>query len=177
MIAPGTTWRNPRTGATLVVAEWTPQRAVFVRLMRPGTGHTDAHYHRDFDQSWECLEGVLTCTVDGRTRRLQPGERQVIPRGVPHRDPYNDSDADLRFNFVIEPCPYFVEVFARSLGDLMERDKTNDQGEFSNLQILGVLHAGRADSWLARIPLLLQKPLVAIGGRLSRRLGYRPIVP
>jgi hypothetical protein len=33
-------------------------------------------------------------------------------------------------------------VFIRTLGDLMERDALNDQGEFTNLQLFGVLHAG-----------------------------------
>src|SRR3712207_1773130 len=99
MIAPGTTWRNPRTGATLMVVEHTPQSMVVERLMRPGTGRTDAHVHRDFAQWWEAVEGELTCAVDGRVRRAAPGEHVEVPSGTPHEDPRNEGEADLRFRF------------------------------------------------------------------------------
>ena len=68
-----------------------------------------------------------------------------------------------------------MEVFVRTLGDLMARDALNDQGEFTNLQLFGVLRAGRADSWQAGPPVWLQRPVVAAGAALARLRGQRPV--
>ena len=176
MIAPETAWRNPRTGASLTVVEYSPEQAVIERRMRPGTGRTDAHVHRDFEQWWEAIEGELTYAVDGAERRAGPGERVVIPAGTPHRDPHNETGQDLVFRLAVRPATPFVEVFVRTLGDLMARDALNDQGEFTNLQLFGVLRAGRADSWQAGLPVWLQRPVVAAGALLGRLRGQRPVV-
>ena len=175
MMAPGTAWRNPRTGASLTVVEHTPEQAVIERRMRPGTGRTDAHVHRDFEQWWEAVEGELTCAVDGAERRTRPGARVVVPAGTPHRDPYNESGQDLAFRLAVRPATPFAEVFVRTLGDLMERDALNDQGEFTNLQLFGVLRAGRADSWKDGLPVWLQRPVVAAGAAVGRLRGQRPV--
>jgi uncharacterized cupin superfamily protein len=176
MIAPGTAWRSPRTGASLTVIEYTPEQAVIERRMRPGTGRTDAHVHRDFDQWWEAVEGELSCAVDGVERRARPGERVAVPAGRAHRDPFNETHDDLVFRLAVRPPTPFGEVFIRTLGDLMERDALNDQGEFTNLQLFGVLHAGRADSWQAGLPVWLQRPVVMVGAALGRLRGQRPVV-
>ena len=175
MIAPGTAWRNPRTGASLTVVEYSPEQAVIERRMRPGTGRTDAHVHRDFEQWWEAIEGELTYAVDGAERRAGVGERVVIPAGTPHRDPHNETGQDLVFRLAVRPATPFVEVFVRTLGDLMARDALNDQGEFTNLQLFGVLRAGRADSWQAGLPVWLQRPVVAAGAARARLRGQRPV--
>ena len=177
MLTPGTTWQNPRTGARLTVIEDAAEQTIVERLMRPHTGHTDAHFHRDFDQAWRVLSGVLTCTIDGEERRMQPGERADVPRGMPHRDPWNDSGEDLVFRLLLEPNSRFIEVFTRTLGDLMERDKLNDQGEFTQLQLFGVLRATQADSWKTGLPVALQRPVVAVGAALGRARGHRPVAP
>ena len=175
MIAPGTAWRNPRTGASVTVLEHTPEQAVIERRMRPRTGRTDAHVHRDFEQWWEAVEGELTCAVDGAERRVGPGERVVVSRDTAHRDPYNETDQDVVFRLAVRPATPFAEVFVRTLGDLMERDALNDQGEFTPLQLFGVLRAGRADSWLAGLPVWVQRPVVAAGAALGRVRGQRPV--
>jgi mannose-6-phosphate isomerase-like protein (cupin superfamily) len=176
MIAPGTAWRNPRTGATLAVVEHTPATMVVERRMRPQTGRTDAHVHRDFAQWWEAVEGELTCAVDGQERRAGPGEHVEVPAGVAHEDPRNETGADLVFRFGVRPATPFAEVFVRTLGDLMERDALNVQGEFGDLQLFGVLHAGRADSWKAGPPVWVQRPVVRAGAALGRLRGHRPVV-
>jgi mannose-6-phosphate isomerase-like protein (cupin superfamily) len=176
MIEPGTTWKNPRTGATVTVIEHTPERASIERLMKPHTGRTDAHFHNDIDlQWWEITSGTATCTIDGQDRRMEAGERAEVPRGTTHVDPWNDSGEDLAFRFGVEPSPPFIEVFLRTLGHGMETDSLNKQDEFSLLQLFGVLRAGRADSWKVGVPVALQKPVVALGALLGRLAGKRPV--
>ena len=175
MVPPGTTWRNPRTGATLTVVEDTPARAVIERRMAPHTGRTDPHVHRDFDQEWEVLDGEMRCTIAGEDLRLRAGDRAAVRRGTPHRDAWNDADDDLVVRLTIEPSSRFIEVFARTLGGLMERDAVNAQGEFTQLQLFAVLRAGRADSWAPGIPVAVQKPVVVLGAALARVRGHRAV--
>jgi hypothetical protein len=176
MIEPGTTWTNPRTGASFTIVEHTPERTVVERLMKPHTGRADAHFHNDIDlQWWEITGGVASCTIGDQERQMEAGERAEVPRGTPHVDPWNDTDDDLTFRFGVQPTPPFIEVFARTLGRGMETDSLNKQDEFKTLQLFGVLRAGRADSWKAGIPVPIQRPVVTIGALLGRALGQKPV--
>src|SRR4051794_28479436 len=111
MLAPGTTYRSPRSAAYGRVIEHTAERAVLERLMPPGTGKTDAHVHRDFSQVFEVVEGTATCSVDGTERKLSAGESIDIPQGVPHVDPYNASPEALVVRNVVTPAGRFVDVY------------------------------------------------------------------
>lgn len=42
------------------------------------------HSHRDFDETIYGLEGVLTFTVEGKPKDLEPGDACYIPRGAVH---------------------------------------------------------------------------------------------
>lgn len=173
MPADGRTWTNPRTGASLT---WRTEGAdaVVERLMRPHTGKADAHVHLDYVESFEILEGTATTELDGRTVTAGPGERVEVPPGTPHRNPYNATDSDLRLRHTASPGGAFAEAFVSSLGHHMENDTVNAQGEFSNLQLFVVLHGTGARSYRARIPVALQKPVIALGAALGRARGLRP---
>ena len=167
------TWTNPRTGASLT---WRREGddGMTERLMRPRTGKADAHVHFDYVESFEVLEGTATIEVEGRTSEAGPGETVELPRGTPHRNPYNATDADLRLRHRVSPGGSFAEAFVSSLGHHMENDTVNAQGEFSNLQLFVVLHGTRAQSYRAGIPVAVQKPVIALGAALGRRRGLRP---
>ena len=44
-----------------------------------------AHYHRDFEEVWYGLGGVLTVTLDGVAHLLKSGDALFVPRGAVHR--------------------------------------------------------------------------------------------
>jgi quercetin dioxygenase-like cupin family protein len=44
-----------------------------------------AHYHRDFEEVWYGLGGMLTVTLDGVAHQLKSGDALFVPRGVVHR--------------------------------------------------------------------------------------------
>jgi mannose-6-phosphate isomerase-like protein (cupin superfamily) len=155
VIPPNTTWTNPRTGASLTVIEHSAQRSLVERTMVPHTGRADRHVHLDLDQSWWAVQGTLTCEVNGVERRIRPGERVDIPRGTPHRDPFNESDEPIVWRSEFRPNTLFVEVFIRTFGELMERDDLNE-------------------SWKAGPPVWLQRPVVALGAAIARLRGFRP---
>jgi mannose-6-phosphate isomerase-like protein (cupin superfamily) len=172
MPAPGRSWTNPRTGAWLT---WLPEGedGVIERVMKPRTGKTDAHVHLDFDESYEVVSGTATLERAGRRQTAGPGERVEVPRGTAHRNPFNETGEDLRLRHRVSPGGPFVEAFVSALGHYTENDSANEQGEFTNLQLLVVLHSTRAQSYLAGPPVWLQKPVIALGAMLGSRRGYR----
>jgi mannose-6-phosphate isomerase-like protein (cupin superfamily) len=166
-------WTNPRTGAWIKALS-VGDDAVIERVMKPHTGKADAHVHLDYLERFEIIDGTATIEVDGRAISAGPGERVEVPRDTPHRNPYNQTDADLHLRHVASPGGRFAEAFVSSLGHHMEQDSVNAQGEFSDLQLFVVLRGTRAQSYRAGIPIPLQKPVIALGAALGRMRGYRP---
>jgi mannose-6-phosphate isomerase-like protein (cupin superfamily) len=167
------TWTNPRTGAWVKVSS-VGEDMVLERVMKPHTGKADAHRHLDYVERFEIVDGTATIEVDGRVISAGPGEKVEVPAGIPHRNPFNQTDADLHLRHVASPGNGFTEAFVTALGHHMERDTVNDQGEFSDLQLFVVLRGTRAQSYRAGLPLALQKPVIALGAWVGRRRGLRP---
>jgi mannose-6-phosphate isomerase-like protein (cupin superfamily) len=173
MPAPGRSWTNPRTGAWLT---WMPEGddGVIERVIKPRTGKADAHVHLDFDETYEILSGTATLEREGRSETAGKGERAEVPRGTPHRNPYNETGEDLRLRHRVSPGGPFADAFVSALGHHTENDTVNDQGEFPDLQLFVVLHATRAQSYLAGPPVWLQRPVIPLAAMIGRWRGYRP---
>ena len=71
------------------------------------------HSHDAFDETVYGLEGVLTFTIDGRTRDLRPGDSVCIRRGQVHQF-LNPGSDDAKFLSVATPGvfgpDYFTEI-------------------------------------------------------------------
>lgn len=101
-------------------------------------GGNSLHYHRDFEERFECMEGQLNLQVGKQTLTLRPGEKAVAPPGVLHRF----------FNTTEEVCTFKVELVPGHVGfeqslmiayGLANDGLTNAQGIPTNLQHLAVL--------------------------------------
>jgi hypothetical protein len=175
MLAKGEVFENPRTGARLQILA-TPRDAGALeveRLYKPHTGKADPHVHLDFEQSFEVVDGGMSMTLDGDEREYGPGDTVQVRRDVPHVDPWNASNADLRVRARFEPVPEFVEGYTETLGHAMREGRLNKQGEFHQLQLFLVLREFRAQSYASNLPLRLQKALMPLLGSLGRLRGYR----
>jgi mannose-6-phosphate isomerase-like protein (cupin superfamily) len=166
-------WTNPRTGAWIELSS-DGDDTVLERVMTPHTGKADPHRHLDYVESFEVLEGTATLVVDGRTISAGPGERVEIPVGVSHRNPYNETDADLHLRHRAAPGSPFVDAFVSALGHHMEQGTVNKQGEFPQLQLFVTLHGTRGQSFFPGIPIAVQKPVLALAAALGRLRGYEP---
>lgn len=173
MIEAGQKFENPRTGTRLEFGEWTPERAVFERTYPPDTGRTDPHVHFDISQTWEVLAGEARYRIEREDREAGVGDLIEIETGTRHRDIYNASDAELRVRWTVSPNNDFVEAFANCYTHYLTRDKLNSQDEFKPLQLFPILHGTKAKSYIATIPILLQKPLIPVGALSGRLRGYR----
>jgi hypothetical protein len=174
MLAPGSSYENPRNAARLEVLEMTPEVLRFERLYRPRTGRSDPHLHLDFIQSWEVLSGRARYELNRVQRDLGPGESASIQTGQPHRDLYNPFDEDATARFELKPCNEFIETFFETLVWLFERGRLDDQERFSQLQLFVILHETKAQSYAAGLPIVLQKAALPLFAAIGRRRGYRP---
>jgi mannose-6-phosphate isomerase-like protein (cupin superfamily) len=175
VVQAGEVFENPNSGTRLEVRESTPDRVVFDRTYPPDTGKAVPHVHFDICQSWEMLSGQGKAVVDGRAREVHTGEKVEIPTGVPHQDIHNPGSEATTVRWTVEPVSEFVAGFASCYSHYLTRDELDDQDEFKPLQLFPILHATRAQSWLARIPIPLQKLIVPVGAALGRMRGYKPL--
>jgi len=173
VIQAGESFENPRSGTRLDVRESTPERVVFDRLYPPNTGRADPHVHFDLVQSWEVLSGEARSVVDGETRELKAGDTVEIQSGVRHQDIHNPHSSESTVRWTVAPVNEFVEAFADCYTHYLTRDEPDDQDEFTALQIFPILHGTRAQSWITRIPIPVQKVLIPVGAGVGRLRGYR----
>jgi mannose-6-phosphate isomerase-like protein (cupin superfamily) len=164
------------SGTTAEVVESSRERFVFERTLPPGTGKGMPHLHLDYVQTFEVLEGAGTMRIGRERRDMRAGETIKLERRTAHVDPWNEADSPLRFRMTIAPQPYFIEVYAATWTAWLEAGKLNRQDEFGPLQIVAILHAGRAESFGTGPPIWLQRGLISLVGPLARR-RHPPVVP
>jgi quercetin dioxygenase-like cupin family protein len=89
--------------------------AIFEFAVGPGAKVPAAHSHDAYEETIYGIEGVLTMTVEGSRREIQPGEALCIMRGEVHRfDNFHSTEA--RALAIVSPGilgpEYFREVGA-----------------------------------------------------------------
>jgi hypothetical protein len=156
------------------IRELSEERLVFERHYPPSTGKTDAHLHLDFAQSWEILSGTATVGVDGETRRVGPGETVEVEAPTKHQDPYNEAADALAIRWEIQPATEFIHGYINGYCHLLARDELDAQDEFPMLQLLVILRATDARSYLANVPIAVQRLGLPLLAGIGRMRGYRP---
>ncbi len=85
---------------------------VFECTVAGGAAVPPPHSHDAFDETVYGLEGVITFTIDGRTRDIGPGDSVCIRRGQVHQ--FTNSGGDAKFLSVATPGlfgpAYFTEI-------------------------------------------------------------------
>jgi quercetin dioxygenase-like cupin family protein len=165
MLEPGQIIRSPR-GTVIEVLENAPERFRLKRTLPPGTGKTPSHRHTNGIETFVILDGEVTATVAGETRRMTGGETLTVPVGAAHVHPHTPATATATLEHVIEPRPRFVEVF---FGIYLKRLGTGDvnaQDEPHLLDVMAAIRVGGGGTWVAGPPVPLQKALAQVLGRI-----------
>ena len=172
MLELGKPYRSER-GTEIEIASRDGDRMSFDRVYAPDTGRADPHYHLDFTQTWEALEGEGMIEVDGEERPLQRGDRVELTPGTPHRDPWNPGDGKLKVRGTFDPDTDFIEGYAEVWAHHLTEGTANDQDEMPLLQILAIARVTGGQSWTPRIPRALQKATLPLVALIARLRGYR----
>jgi quercetin dioxygenase-like cupin family protein len=155
---------NPRTGQQmrfLVTAADSHGELLRIETVNPPSGTPEPmHVHPRQETSAEMVSGSLRFVVAGEERRIGPGERIVIPAGVPHRFE-NDGGEDAVAIQEARPALRLAEFFETYFG-LAERGELDDEGKPS-LRRFGSLGAEFADEIrLTSPPWFVQRALFAL---------------
>jgi quercetin dioxygenase-like cupin family protein len=175
MATPGQALENPIMGERIVFRQTAQEsggeKLVIEHFLRPHTSTFPEHIQLNQEERFEILSGTATYSLNGIRKTAQPGEVIVIPRGTPHRNPWNESNQEMAYRHETRP-DYGSEVFFESLFSLAQDGKTNQKGEVSALQII-VIGAGlKSQTYVTGAPILLQKLLNPILAAIGRWLGY-----
>ena len=173
MLEVGKTYENPATGTSIEIVERTPGSMTFERTYAPNTGRADPHYHLDFTQTWEAVQGEGEIEVDGETRPLKASDRLDIEPGTPHRDPFLSGEGKFVVRGTFTPCNDFIEGYAEAWAHHLAEGTANGQDEIPLLQILAIARETDGQSYRAGIPRAIQRASLPLVAAIARLRGYR----
>ena len=171
------TVENPLSGERvtfLATAEETDGEYVRIRNeTSAGAPGVVMHYHLAYTEAFEVLEGALDVCVGGKENHLvlARGESVFVPPNTAHRF-WNSSTEPVVFEVEIRPARNFEQSIRAQLG-LVEDGKTNDKAIPKNILELALLYE-LSESYIAGMPLSLQKGIFGALARVARWLGYDP---
>jgi quercetin dioxygenase-like cupin family protein len=134
--------------------------------LAPG-GKNPVHRHRSYSETFTCLEGDLSLTVEDREVTLHPGETFTIPKGTAHRF-LNKTNEVVKFQVVFTPGNTGAENMLRIIYGLACDGKANKDGvpkSISAIALIGEI----GDSRLTGIFSLLSPLLTLLAARARKK--------
>jgi len=104
------------------------------------SGGNELHFHNNFIETFEVLEGVLTMKLDPDIFKLKKGEVKSVPRNQLHYFKNTSTEA-VRFLVKIEPGNQNFEAFLAIMYGLARDGLTNRKGIPKSLWHIGVISA------------------------------------
>ena len=136
-------------------------------------GKIPLHYHFEFSEYYEVLEGELKMQVGKEIKTLHKGDYLLIPVKTAHRY-FNESGKEVKFKVVIQPGNIGYQLLVSVLNGLARDRKVNKQGLPKNWLIRGYLSVASGSnipgilSWLQPILNWLYK--IAIKKGIDKQL-------
>lgn len=129
------------------------------------------HIHYSFDEVMAIENGELSVLINGEVKKIKPGEKLLIPKGVPHK-PFNETADTIRFSNEVA----FPEKFAFNLVQVYGMLDNNPNFEkFPGILFqMSLLSTEGFDSYLAvGPPVFAQRILSFLLAPAARLLGYK----
>jgi mannose-6-phosphate isomerase-like protein (cupin superfamily) len=184
------TWfENPRQGQRvrfLVLPGETGGRGFTLEYVyRPFTGETavPAHIHTTAQETFEILSGEARYRIGRETGSARRGERIVMPAGVPHVHPWSVSAEELHVCQTTEVSTPDTAGLVASLQALVTlfglatAGKVNGKGLPNLLQLAVLIRSTMPATYIAGIPIAIQRMLFGGLARVGEALGYRTAYP
>ncbi|HWA05423.1 MAG TPA: cupin domain-containing protein [Ignavibacteria bacterium] len=159
---PGKTIINTITGETLTFTQTAAMTSgkllEFHLTLDPGSTVPMKHIHTAQDEVFEVVSGRVNVEVGTDTHVIEPGERIVMPKGIPHRwwnDPEVTSKLNVSFIPALNTEEFFIEVFA-----LASAGKTKPNGAPTFLQAARM--CGKYSIYHPLIPVFIQKGVSSV---------------
>ncbi len=167
---------NPSSGDTYEYVE-TAKDTNGVRVTMRTTVQTKGplvpnHYHVYQEETFEVISGDLTIWLDGETRILSAGEKLTLSKNIPHNH-YNNEDHPVSYIHTVTPALDFDYLIENLVG--LAADGKSKNGKYGLVQELVSLKYLDSKTYLAAIPLGLQKFLMNTIAPIGRMAGYRAV--
>ncbi|MBE0649898.1 MAG: cupin domain-containing protein [Bacteroidales bacterium] len=167
---------NPDTGDIyefLETAKDTNGQRVTIKMTLKSKGEiVPNHFHTLQDEHFEVVSGKLTILLDGKNQILTQGDKITLPKNKPHNH-YNNDDETAVFTQSVSPALDFDYLLENIIGLTIDGKMPN--GKAGLVQELVTLKYLDSKSYLASIPLGMQKFLMNVVGPTARLFGYRAI--
>lgn len=167
---------NPTSGDSyefIETAEVTNGKRVSVKTTLKSKGQVvPKHFHILQDETFEVISGQLTVLLDGKTHKISSGEKLTLPINIPHNH-YNDEDSPVTYLHSVTPALDFEYLIENIVG--LAADGKSKNGKFGLVQELVTLKYLDSKSYLADIPIGIQKVLMNTIAPIARLLGYRAV--
>lgn len=163
---------NPRTGQRMTFVELR-EELLRIDSVNPHNAaeREPGHVHPKQESGAEVISGTLTFEVEGKERRVGPGESISIAANTPHRF-WNEGDEDAHaiqfFKPALDIASFFETFFA-----LAQQDKLDSKGMPRPLQLAVLIPEFEDELRPLSPPWPLLKTLAAVLGPLARARGYR----
>ena len=175
MARAGDVLENPATGDRLTflrtAAETGGEVLEYEIEFVPGGFATRDHLHPYQEERHEVLDGELGIVVDGRERRLRPGDAETVPPATPHRI-FGVAGERVRARMASRPA-LETEALLETLFGLARDGKVGRRGEPNPLRLAVIFREfselGRPTRPSPAVQRVLFAPLAALG----ELLGYR----
>lgn len=167
---------NPTNGDSYefleVAADTQGKRVVLSATIHSKGQLVPNHLHVLQDETFEVVSGKLTVWSEGQLKTLTAGEKIRLPKNTPHNH-YNNEDSPLCYIQTVEPALDFEYLIENLVG--LAADGKSKNGKYGLMQELVTLKYLDSKSFLAGIPIGIQKILMNTLAPLGRMMGYRAI--
>lgn len=130
------------------------------------------HFHVLQDEHFEVLSGKLTIDYEGKIQTLNAGEKMTLPKNKAHNH-YNGSDEPVVFIQTVTPALDFEYLLENLIG--LSKDGKMRNGKAGLVQDLVTLKYLDSKSFLADIPVGVQKVMMNTIAPIARLFGYRAV--
>lgn len=130
------------------------------------------HIHVFQDETFEIVSGELTVWLDGKESLLVAGNKLTLPKNTPHNH-YNNSGTPVTYIHTVSPALDFDYLIENLMG--LATDGKSKNGKYGLMQELVTLKYLDSKTFLADMPIGIQKVLMNVIAPIGRLLGYRAI--
>jgi mannose-6-phosphate isomerase-like protein (cupin superfamily) len=141
------------------------------------------HFHPTWTESFEILAGGARYRIGREERDAKPGEIVVMPPGVAHLHPWSSGNAELHVRHHAAANPPDLRGLTASLQAIVTifglagQGRVNRRGAPNPLQLAVLAQATMPATYLAGLPIPVQRVLIAGLASLGRGFGYRLSYP
>ncbi len=172
----GSTITNPTSGDVYEFIE-TGDDTRGERVVMKAVIHTRGilvpkHIHIYQDESFEILSGKLTILSEDKEIELSKGEKITLPKNKAHNH-YNKEESPVSYIHTVSPALDFDYLIENLVG--LAADGKSKNGKYGLVQELVTLRYLDGKTFLADIPMGVQKILMHTVAPIARLFGYRAI--